>query len=143
MELDLNELERLANAAAPGPWAACGPSFGEALPVYLNEVVADTPGDDEYDGLTVCCANDEHASANMAFIAAANPNVVLELVRQIRELKRDAGRYQKLRDNNAWGDDVKPGQGSAWGMLGELDGERFDNFVDGHFQIPEWAVKHD
>ena len=87
MELDLNELERLAESATQGPWVACGPSFGAALPKYLNEVVVDDP-DSEEDGIEICqppTGLDKESSRDMEFIAAANPAVVLELVRRLRE----------------------------------------------------------
>lgn len=149
MELNLNELERLAEDVQG--WSNVSDAWAnpddEDQGVQMPTWIVGTIGDDvHYDVAIVDCEQYSipGESEKLAkFYAAANPAVMLELVRQIRELKRDAGRYQKLRDNNAWGDDVKPGQGSAWGMLGELDGERFDNFVDGHFQIPGWAVKHD
>ena len=90
MELDLNELERLAEAATQGPWIACGPSFGAALPKYLNEVVVDNP-DSEEDGIEICQSPtglEKESSRDMEFIAAANPAVVLELVRRLREAER-------------------------------------------------------
>lgn len=81
MTIDTKNLRKLAEAATPGPWVACGPSFGDALPRYLNEVAVDLNGDD--DGMTVAEAvpgMEEESSADMAFIAAANPAVVLELL---------------------------------------------------------------
>ena len=99
MELDLNELERLAESATQGPWVACGPSFGAALPKYLNEVVVDDP-DSEEDGIEICqppTGLDKESSRDMEFIAAANPSVVLELVRRLRESEKDAARYRWLR----------------------------------------------
>ena len=87
MEIDLNELERLANAATPGPWIACGPSFGASSPKYLNDVVVDNPEDDENDGNQVCrppVGLEDAVSADMEFIGAANPAIMLELVRRLR-----------------------------------------------------------
>ena len=136
MELDLNELERLAESATQGPWIACGPSFGAALPKYLNEVVVDNP-DSEEDGIEICQSPtglEKESSRDMEFIGAANPAVVLELVRRLREAENDAWRYRKLRDEDAWGEDVALGGGSAWEMLGELHGSNFDKFVDARFQ---------
>ena len=91
MEIDLNEIERLANAATSGPWIACGPSFGASSPKYLNEVVVDNPEDDENDGIEVCrppVGLEDAVSADMEFIGAANPAVVLELVRRLRAADR-------------------------------------------------------
>ena len=98
MELNLNELERLAESATQGPWIACGPSFGTALPKYLNEVVVDNP-DSEDDGIEICqppTGLDEESSRDMEFIGAANPSVVLELVRRLREAEKDAARLDFL-----------------------------------------------
>jgi len=92
MELDLNELERLALAATPGPWIACGPSFGDPKPRYLNEVCVDREEDDD-DGYSVCDAPrtmEKESSDDMAYIAAANPAVVLELIRRLRGDDLDA-----------------------------------------------------
>ncbi|QGZ42682.1 hypothetical protein IP92_04903 [Pseudoduganella flava] len=77
----IEELKRLAEAATPGPWVATGPSFGNPKPAFLNEVVAGDNTDDE-----VCIAPEwdedfwPERSANMEFIAAANPAAVLELI---------------------------------------------------------------
>jgi len=93
MEIDLNEIERLANAATSGPWIACGPSFGASSPKYLNEVVVDNPEDDENDGIEVCrppVGLEDAVSADMEFIGAANPAVVLELVRRLRNAEKTA-----------------------------------------------------
>ena len=136
MELDLNELERLAEAATQGPWIACGPSFGAALPKYLNEVVVDIP-DSEEDGIEICqppTGLDKESSRDMEFIGAANPAVVLELVRRLREAEKDAARYRKLRDEDEWGEDTGPDGDSAWARLGELHGDEFDEFVDYRFE---------
>lgn len=94
MRIDLDELERLAKAATPGPWIACGPSFGEAAPKYLNEVVVDNPEDDENDGIEVCRAPvclEDAVSADMEFIGTANPATVLELVRRLRAAEEIEG----------------------------------------------------
>lgn len=124
MEIDLNELERLANAATPGPWVrqdfySSGSRFG-----------VDGP-----DGEVICASFGAARSADYEHIAAANPAVVLELVRRLRQSGMDAERYRKLRDENAWGEDVALGSGSAWEMLGELHGSNFDMFVDARFQV--------
>ena len=92
--IDINELRRLAQAATPGPWIGCGPSFGESLPKYLNEVVVDREGDED-DGYSICNAPiglDEELSADMAFIAAANPATVIELLDRLEAAEK--GREQ-------------------------------------------------
>ena len=86
-DIDLDALEAAALAATPGPWIACGPSFGELKPRYLNEVMADRDEDGEEFGYTICefpQLLEEECSADMNYIAAANPAVVLELIRRLR-----------------------------------------------------------
>ena len=91
MTIDINKLRRLAQAATPGPWIGCGPSFGESLPKYLNEVVVDREGDED-DGYSICNAPiglDEEHSADMAFIAAANPAVINELLDRLEAAEEE------------------------------------------------------
>ena len=54
--------------------------------------------------------------------------IVGDLVEELGELRADAERYQKLRDEETWGDDSSAG-GSRWAILGELSGAAFDAFV--------------
>ena len=92
--IEINELRRLAQAATPGPWIAAGPSFGESLPKYLNEVAVDREGDED-DGYSICntpIGLDEELSADMAFIAAANPATVIELLDRLEAAEK--GREQ-------------------------------------------------
>ncbi len=56
--------------------------------------------------------------------------IVGDLVEELGELRADAERYQKLRDEETWGDDSAAGGGSRWAILGELSGAAFDAFVD-------------
>ncbi len=76
---DLNELERLARAATPGPWKACD-GRGPGVAVFW-----DAPEQDDnfvfYDE-----TGGRHRDA--AYIAAASPNVVLQLIARVRELER-------------------------------------------------------
>ena len=92
--ININELRRLAQAATPGPWIAAGPSFGESLPKHLNEVVVDREGDED-DGYSICntpIGLDQECSDDMAFIAAANPAAISELLDRLEaaEKERDA-----------------------------------------------------
>ena len=92
--ININELRRLARAATPGPWIAAGPSFGESLPKHLNEVVVDREGDED-DGYSICntpIGLDQECSDDMAFIAAANPAAISELLDRLEaaEKERDA-----------------------------------------------------
>lgn len=56
--------------------------------------------------------------------------LVSDLHNECEELRSDAERYRKLRDEDAWGEDTAPDGGSAWALLGELHGSEFDAFVD-------------
>lgn len=81
---EFEELRKLAMAATPGPWIAAGPSFGAALPKYCNEVLVDRAGDED-DTYTIAQSvsgldTEPQTTADMAFIAAANPATVLRLI---------------------------------------------------------------
>ena len=79
----LDELERLAKAAMPGPWAVCtdppnnhwysGRTIGRAVPQGAR--IADV---DFYS-----CLYQENA----AYIAAVDPTTMLELIQQLRDLR--------------------------------------------------------
>ena len=56
--------------------------------------------------------------------------IVGDLRNECDELRRDAERYRKLRDEETWGDDTAEGGWSRWTFLGELSGKEFDAFVD-------------
>ena len=79
IELNLDELERLAKAATPGPWEMRATEWSRYA-VQKSQpdwgAVADTSISHESD---------------MAFISAANPAVVLELVRRLREAEEIEG----------------------------------------------------
>lgn len=88
--IDINKMRRLAQAATPGPWVGCGPTFGESLPKYLNEVVVDREGDED-DVYSICNAPiglDEEHSADMAFIAEANPLAIEELLDRLEAAEK-------------------------------------------------------
>lgn len=74
MTIDLDTLEAFAKAATPGPWDTKeGPDFSEILANSKN----------------IALVGSQHKDA--AFIAAANPAVVLELIAELR--KGRAERY--------------------------------------------------
>ena len=103
--IDINKMRRLAQAATPGPWTAAGPSFGESLPKYLNEVVIDREGDED-DGYSICAAPiglNEECSDDMAFIAEANPLTIEELLDRIEAAEKEV---ESLRQGIAFRDDV-------------------------------------
>lgn len=71
-------LEMIVNKAkdvqhTPGPWIGAGPSFGDKLPRYTDEVVTDRAEEDEC--ITICTLpwafHDEEQEANACLIAAA------------------------------------------------------------------------
>lgn len=81
MSIDLDHLESLAKAATPGPW-----DYG-ACEVFLK-------GTDFWPVIATCRNEDD-----LAFIAAANPAVVLEL---IAELRRVSDMVRKEREARNW-----------------------------------------
>lgn len=90
MTINITELRRLAQAATPGPWVAAGPSFGESLPKYLNEVAVDREGDED-DGYSICNAPiglNEECSDDMAFIAEANPLTIEALLDRLEAAEK-------------------------------------------------------
>ena len=101
--IDTKELRRLAQAASPGPWIAAGPSFGESLPKYLNEVVIDRAGDED-DGYSICGAPlglDKEGSDDMAFVAAANPATITELLDRLEAAESDCLEQARLNGMGA------------------------------------------
>ena len=88
--IDLDEIERLARAATPGPWeyrSAKRPVDGQT----------DYGIGAQIDGRRYCIAEvfgrvsefiTPNAFATAAFIAALNPAAVLELVERVREAER-------------------------------------------------------
>ena len=88
-----------------GPWSAAGPSFGDPLPRYCNEVIVDNE-DSEEDGETVCRPSsiqmDDASTADMVYIAACHPEALRSLLDEREALRKDAERYRWLR-NESWG----------------------------------------
>lgn len=87
--VDHAELKRLAEGATPGKWIASV----SGLPEWRNVeyfVESDHPGVNEGD--TLVCTTNAPDSRDAAFIASANPAVVLALLSEIEGLKaeRDA-----------------------------------------------------
>ena len=92
MEIDLNELERLAKAATPGKWTwkhvGCFNTPGCA--VFWPDM---SKGGVHYRRLD---SGGGMLEADANFIATANPAVVLELVRRLREAENDTERLNFL-----------------------------------------------
>jgi hypothetical protein len=76
MTINLDELERLAKAAAPGPW--CDRGFGSIQPESGGSLVAVT--------VTKGGCLPDYVE-NSAYIAAANPAAILELIADVRRLR--------------------------------------------------------
>jgi len=86
--VNITELEKLAKAAIPGPWIGAGPSFGGPRPVYIASVIVDREGDDD-DCFDVCQAptgERESSTDNLTYIAAANPQTILQLIELLKEM---------------------------------------------------------
>jgi hypothetical protein len=86
-DIDTAELKRLAEGATPGPWEVHGDTS--------DYVVSRAPVSHCGDGNVICAEPDlimeasrEHWPANAAFIAAANPTVVLSLLTKLEAAER-------------------------------------------------------
>lgn len=89
--IDLDRLEALAKAATPGPWKLVGDHDVQAVPA-ANSIRAETPfviPAGEYDCDPCVTANDAK------FIAAASPDVVLELIAIAHQVRRAAGGVER------------------------------------------------
>lgn len=89
MSIDLDDLEAKARAATQGPWEECGHNNGAGgcrcgfvWSIPCDAIVATTDTDDADEGIS---STDERKKLDAAFIAAANPAVVLALVRELRK----------------------------------------------------------
>ena len=105
--IDLKAIRAAAEAATPGPWEAVGPSFGAPLPKYLNEV-GRINEDEMFEEVCVSPSpEDDACSADMIFIATANPTAILELLGRLEAAEKDAARYRAIAadpyfDGYAW-----------------------------------------
>jgi len=124
MEIDLNELECRAEAATPGKWTwkqVC--SFNTpGCAVFWPDM---SKGGVHYRRLD---SGGGMLEADATFIAAANPAVVLELVRRLRELEKDVERYRLLRRGQHWS--------TVDGIGDTLRGEALDRAIDAVMQPP-------
>jgi hypothetical protein len=86
--MDLDELERLARMATPGPWRECRASRGGCVCGLVwapdGEHTVAHCGNNEEDGIVRAPAT---IKATAAYIAAVSPDVVLALVAEIRALR--------------------------------------------------------
>lgn len=86
---DHSKLKRLAEAATKGKWCTDGARqvmSAESDQLNSGFVIVDCQGPDNL--------------KNAAFIAAANPAVVLGLIAENEALRKEAERYQWLRDKS-------------------------------------------
>jgi len=79
IEIDLDALERAALAATPGPWHS--PGMGEVHSVE-HHVIVDVCWPEH--GVPVDDSVGNGTQEDADYIAAANPAVILELVRRLR-----------------------------------------------------------
>jgi len=97
-----------AEGLTHGEWVACGPSFGDPPPRFLDEVISP---DDADGGELVACAppglvNEGNATADMAYIAACHPERMARLLDALEsaqaalaaERERAAQLAEKLQD---------------------------------------------
>lgn len=86
MTIDLDELERKARAATPGPWAVETRRLGEGLGFehFVRQAEASPPYP-AHGIATACQWSDDGPDA--AFIAAASPDIVLALIARVHSLE--------------------------------------------------------
>lgn len=103
MKIDLAELKKLAESAASGPWQECGHAREGCVCCQIWSTTDDAvvavamSTKDEMYTLGEGYMPDK-AKANAKYIAAANPVVVLFLLKEIEELEEYKWMYQKLCD---------------------------------------------
>lgn len=100
--LDLKELRRLAIQATPGPWKA---NYCEIRDTADKMIIYDEGG---------------HSSEDAAYIAAANPAVILALLDRVERAEADAERYGK----------IKKAVVRDRLTIGRMSGEKLDAAVD-------------
>ena len=122
---DRNELRRLAQKATKGNWyLSCGR--------YIYRDITVNDGDEEWRPVIAMTDDDEsqvNYESNAAFIAAANPTAVLELLDEIERLRINAERYEWLRAQHYPAD--LPIAQVVWKRSSDPHGE-WVNLVDGN-----------
>lgn len=103
--MDIEQLKKLAEAATPGEWFS---QDGEIISRESGSTVIS----DEYHGNMIAFQN----TADAAFIAAANPQTVLALIKELEEARRDAAQRiieisatkgYGMKDDSLFADSVK------------------------------------
>lgn len=84
-----------ALAAGPmdGPWIAAGPSFGDPVPRYFNEVIVEH--EEENDAVCDCFpGGDPESSVTMAYIAEVNPAAIREVLQTLAAKDAEVARLK-------------------------------------------------
>ena len=98
--MNIEELKRLAEAATPGPWA-----HGVTWIEHLGGIVA--------------LGNTARSKQDVAYVAAANPSAILELIRQRDELLAALKDARELVDD--WGAYASNYMQEKHDLAGDLD----------------------
>ena len=97
-DTELDALEAAAKAATPGPWKD---SFDDVL-AYKDNLLC------EYRTLRIKSIDiDIDGENNAAYIAAANPTAILELIAELRETKRKMKLYKQWADEDPIGSRIR------------------------------------
>lgn len=104
-KVDHETLKQLAEAATPGPWfrkdAENNGTYGhewidasEDAPAYKNGYsdIADCSGITKWQDRIPLSVDTDQIKANAAYIAAANPQAVLDLIAEVERLRDEAAR---------------------------------------------------
>ena len=97
MAIDTKELRRLAQAATPGPWVSQGRYIGTPRHMSYVGEVRDQCGN---------WSDTEKSRADAAFIAAANPAAITEILDRLEAAENEV---ESLRRGIAFRDDVVAG----------------------------------
>src|SRR5690606_33829547 len=87
-DLDLDDLERKARAASPGPWWRC------TCCSMLYRHDGETDGARDY--IAEARGLKNRSAANADYIAAMNPAVALELIERVRRAEARASAWKRL-----------------------------------------------
>ena len=98
MSIDIDELERLARRATPGPWMVNDDKGSRWVETFGDDIICKVSKDSH---------KREQFDANSKLIAAANPTTILELIKRLRdaEKERDELKHDNHNINVALGTD--------------------------------------
>lgn len=112
MNLDIVKLEALAKAATQGEWGYDG-SY-----VCTARIETGTKYVETWNAVADCNLPD-----NTKFIAAANPAAVLELIAELKQLRKDSERLDRL-DLECEGYGCEVHEGNRWVLDGQFHSAR-------------------